>query len=265
MHSLISFNHSLKSCKDVSISGLSSAALYGKGVFTTAAIFDQQPFLWEKHWRRLHDNAEKLKISLDSHSEGLTRRALEELIAANSVTDGRVRITFFDESPSEIWQFEGERKTSLLITTADRRAIPSNFKIELSPSHISSSSELHSIKTCNYLDNILALEEARAGGFHEAIRSNERGEITSACMSNVFWVTDGKLFTPSLRTGCLPGTTREFVLENLECEQVEDQAEKLSSADAIFLTSAGLGVTRVAEFDGRRLSGEDHAILKLIP
>lgn len=265
MHNLVFFDRQLVSAREASLPALATSSLYGKGIFTTIAIYDGKPFLWEKHWRRLRENAEKLNIDLESHSKESTRKAFDELIASNSVIDGRARVTFFDEAPSEIWPFYGERKTSLLITTANRRAIFQNFKVGASLSPIQSASKLHSIKTCNYLDNILALEEARARGFDEAIRLNEAGEVASACMANVFWLLDGKLFTPRLRTGCLPGTTREFVLENLECEQVEELSDKLHRAEAIFLTSAGLGVVRVAEFEGRKLEGENHPILKLLP
>ena len=112
---------------------------------------------------------------------------------------------------------------------------------------------------------MLGYEEATKRGFHEAIRLNERGEIASACMANVFWKKGGKLYTPSLKTGCLPGTTREFILENIECEEVEAGIEALENADRIFLTSAGIGVVRVAEFDGRNLEISDHALSKLLP
>jgi branched-subunit amino acid aminotransferase/4-amino-4-deoxychorismate lyase len=124
---------------------------------------------------------------------------------------------------------------------------------------------LAGVKSCNYLEKILAKEEARNRGFAEAIQLNERGEVSSACMANVFWLRDGILFTPSLRTGCLAGTTRGFILENLECEEVEVRIEELLSADEMFLTSAGLGVAQVSEFEGRKLRGEPHSIGGLLP
>ena len=111
----------------------------------------------------------------------------------------------------------------------------------------------------------MSYEEAQAGGFDEAIRLNEKGHVTSACMANVFWETGGRLYTPSLSTGCLPGTTREFVLENLECEEVEVGIETLESADRILLTSAGVGVAPISEFNGRKLDTSDHPTLNLIP
>jgi 4-amino-4-deoxychorismate lyase len=121
------------------------------------------------------------------------------------------------------------------------------------------------VKSCNYLEKIIAKDEAKQRGFDEAIQLNERGDVASACMANVFWRRSGKLFTPSLETGCLPGTTREFVLENIDCDEVALGIEELRTADEIFLTSAGLGVVQVAEFDGRKVQRNEHAIMKLVP
>jgi branched-subunit amino acid aminotransferase/4-amino-4-deoxychorismate lyase len=141
--------------------------------------------------------------------------------------------------------------------------MPSPFRVTTSPYPVNSRSPLAGIKSCNYLENILAIDEAKGRGFHEAIRVNERGHVTSGCMANVFWLSGGKLFTPASSTGCLPGTTREFVLENLACEEVEAEIGELGSAKAIFLTSAGLGVVAVNEFDGRTLGGRDHRIVQV--
>ena len=111
----------------------------------------------------------------------------------------------------------------------------------------------------------MTYQEARASAFDEAIRLNEKGFVASACMANVFWEKGGKLFTPSISTGCLAGTTREFVMENFDCEEVEAGVEAVGSADRIFLTSAGIGMAPVAEFNGRRLDASEHPLMGLIP
>jgi branched-subunit amino acid aminotransferase/4-amino-4-deoxychorismate lyase len=200
---------------------ISQSGLYGKGIFTTVAIFVGQPLLWEKHWHRLTTNAGKLRIDISEYEERSVADLLAGVIAKNEVKNGRARITFSDESPSEIWGTDGEKKTSLSILTAGRREIPDPFKLTISPHRVNTTSPLISIKSCNYLEHLLAYDEANARGFHEAIRLNERGEVASACMANVFWLKGERLFTPSLDTGCLAGTTREFILENLEYEEVK--------------------------------------------
>ncbi len=84
-------------------------------------------------------------------------------------------------------------------------------------------------------------------------------------MSNIFWLAGESLSTPALSTGCLPGTTREFVMERMDVTEVEAGVDELGMADAIFLTSAGLGVVAVDEFDGSAMPQTDHLIQRLIP
>lgn len=244
---------------------MSGAALYGNGIFTTIAIFGGQPFVWEKHWRRLNDNCDRVGLDLDGLTEREMLEGLAELIGRNEIRDGRARITVFDEAASSFWTHGSEKKTGVLMITADRRSPSRPFRLGISPHRISSSSPLAGIKSCNYLDKHLARSEASGRGFNEAIQLNERCEITSACMANLFWTKDDELFTPSLKTGCLAGTTREFVMANLKCVEVEAGIAELNSADEIFLTSAGVGVVQIDEFDGRSLALNPHPITKLFP
>jgi branched-subunit amino acid aminotransferase/4-amino-4-deoxychorismate lyase len=243
----------------------SRAFLYGCGVFSTIRVLNGLPFLWEKHWRRLADNATRLRIDLSEHSEPKTRHALDEIIETERVSQGKARITFADESPSDIWTNESAKETVVSIVTSELRTLPDDFRLTISPYHVNLHSPLLGIKSCNYLDKIISLKEAKARGFDEAIQLNERREVTSAAAANIFWLRDNILCTPSLKTGCLPGTTREFVLENLECREIEVAVDTLDSAEAIFLTSAGLGIVQVAEFESRRFEKIRHPILELVP
>jgi branched-subunit amino acid aminotransferase/4-amino-4-deoxychorismate lyase len=142
--------------------------------------------------------------------------------------------------------------------------VPADFRLTISPHHVNSASPLAGVKSCNYLEKQVALDEAKARGFDEAVQLNERGQIASVCMANIFWLKEERLYTPSLKTGCLAGTTREFVMENVECEETEDGPDSLAEAEAIFLTSAGLGIAAAAEFDGRLLPPSDHEIMRLL-
>lgn len=239
--------------------------LYCKGVFTTVAVSSGQPIGFEKHWNRLRKDATTISLDLSSYNKSGILNALNRSLLENNIQEGRARITLFDGSPSSIWPSAVDSGTGLSVIVAERRILPAEWKLTQSPFSINSKSPLAGIKSCNYLEQIMSLDEAKARGFHEAIRVNERGFVTSACMANVFWVKSGEMFTPSLTTGCLAGTTREFVLENIDCREVEAQIEALDDAEAIFLTSAGIGVVQVAEFEGRQLAEVDHPILHLLP
>jgi branched-chain amino acid aminotransferase len=243
----------------------SNAALYGRGIFSTIAFFGVEPFLWDKHWRRLTNNASVAGIDLLGHDQNSTKELLSQIIASNGLAHGKMRLTFRDESPSPIWSRDSQTKTGLSTLIAESRPVPANFKLSFSPYPVNSLSPLAGVKSCNYLEQILSLDEANRRGFHEAVRLNERGQVTSGCMSNIFWLKNDRLYTPSLATGCLAGTTREYVLENIECEEVEAEIGELGSADAIFLTSAGLGIVSVAEFNGRVLTETKPSIQTLWP
>ena len=247
---------------DISLS--SAALLYGRGVFTTVAIFDGRPFVWAKHWRRLVRDAEKIGLQLAGFNEESVAEELKTAILDREIADGRARITFFDERAGTFWE-GGRERTALSILAAEGRRPSGDLRIGVSPCTVNSRSPLAGVKSCNYLENLLAFEEARGRGLNEAIRVSERGQVTSGCMSNVFWLKEGRLFTPALSTGCLPGTTREYVLENLECAEVEAGVDELERADAVFLTSAGIGAAAVGEFDGRKMPVKEHPILELLP
>lgn len=242
MHKIVFFNNRFVHFDEANLSAVSSAALYGKGIFTTIAVREKKIFLWEKHWRRLNDNAKKIGIDLSEFQEDFLINTLNSLIEKNKLENARARITFFDESAGKIWNFQTEKKASVLITTAKQNKSPENVRLTLSPFRVNSASPLTGIKSCNYLENILALEEAKKRGFDEAVRLNEKNEIVSAATANIFWVKAEQIFTPVIETGCLKGTMREFMLENFSICEKKAFIEELAEADEIFLTSAGIGI-----------------------
>lgn len=253
MHPFVSFNHHICPPDQIYLSAVSSAAFYGKGVFTTLAVYGRKPFLWEKHWRRLIENASRIGLDLSDFDEEKIKSSLFETIRRNNIENGRARITFFDERASRIWPFETDRRTSVLMTTGDPHPFES-LRLTVSPYSVNSKSPLAGVKSCNYLENILALEQAKADDFDEAVRLNERGRIVSACMSNVFWIKRGEIYTSALETGCLAGTTREFLLENYPVEEKVVTLDELVEAEEIFLTSSGIGIGKVASFNRKKLA-----------
>ncbi len=246
MHRFVNLNQRLLPAENASISAVSAVALYGKSIFTTVAVYHQKLFLWEKHWVRLNDNAEKIGVDLSDFTEQTIKNSLLGIIEKNGFQTGRARLTFFDESPTSVWHNDSKNKTSLLIQTADFRPVENKFKLTISPFRTNSTSPLVGIKSGNYLENIMAWENAKSKGFDEAIRLNEKDEIAAACLANIFWKKDGEIFTPHLETGCLKGTTREFVLENQKVYETKSKLNELIEADEIFLTSAGIGIINAA-------------------
>lgn len=111
-------------------------------------------------------------------------------------------------------------------------------------------------KTGNYLNNVLALVEARRAGGEDAILLNGQGHVTEATTANVFWVTGGRIATPSLDCGILAGITRTILIDTLRAEGAAVHegrfgVEEMTGADEVMLTGTVRGVSPVVRIDGR--------------
>jgi 4-amino-4-deoxychorismate lyase len=272
VHPVIYLNKAMLEASKARVAPVSSAMLYGRGVFTTLAIYNSNPFLWPQHWQRISAHANKLDIDLTGCTLKSVGEATQKLIAVNQVKHGLARVIFLGRSGQESWRTKtsGTRKTDLLIMTGDVKKVPnSGLSLAVSPYRINTSSPLAGIKSLNYLDRILSREEARKRDFDEAVVLNERGEIVSATTANIFWARNGKVHTPSLNTGAIAGVTRDCVIDLLEkhfiplVEGVYEMTD-LVEADEIFLTSSVLGVAPVTTFDFRRYAVEAGSVLAII-
>lgn len=256
MSQFVSLNQQVSIAEDAYLPAISSAMFYGRGIFTTVAIYNSEPFQWKKHWTRLIENSKKIKLDLCEYDADNVKQNLAQVIEQNKLISARARLTFFDESPNKLWQPALKRTTSLLIITGKSLSVLTSLNLTISDFRINSTSPLTGVKSCNYLENILSFENAKDKGFDEAIRLNESGEIVSASMANVFWIKNKEILTPSLETGCLKGTTRSFVMENFTVKEKKASIDELINADEIFLTSAGIGIAKVKEFNKKTFNSK---------
>jgi branched-chain amino acid aminotransferase len=114
------------------------------------------------------------------------------------------------------------------------------------------------IKSGNYLNNILALDEARQKMAYEAILCDHEGRVTEGSSSNVWSVSAGVVRTPPTSVGILPGITRWRVLalaaaNGILAEETELRPADLLAADEMFLTSSIRGVLPISQLDDRTL------------
>jgi branched-subunit amino acid aminotransferase/4-amino-4-deoxychorismate lyase len=268
MHRLLYHNDKIIDVAESRIPPTNAGLLYGWGVFTALRIYDARPFAFERHWQRLIAHAERMRIELSVDFD-VAKAAIEKLVIANSVEEGRARITLLrgDTGP---WQVEPARETEFLIfTSSEPPRSRADLAITLSPYRVLSTAQLSGVKQTAMLDNLFALEEARTRGFNEAVMLNERGEIVSATAANIFWVQGDEIFTPSLATGCVSGITRHFIHEiaarwKLHLAEGSFTVQRLLEAREVFLTSTDREVTIVTSFDANRYDNRQARIAKLI-
>jgi branched-subunit amino acid aminotransferase/4-amino-4-deoxychorismate lyase len=261
LHSRIVYNERLVEGARARAALVTPVSLYGRGVFTTLAVHGGRPFLWPEHWVRLKEHAARAGVELGELNEQNVKESLRRLIEANGVEEGRARITLLATTERGFWRVENVgpgRGADLLIMTGEAHAAPEDgLALTVSPYRISTMSALAGVKSVNYLEHILAWEEARARDFDEAVTLNERGELVSATLANIFWVSRGTIHTPALATGAINGTTRACVMElagEISAPLVEGvyDLSDLGDADEVFITSAGHGLRVVTAFDFRR-------------
>lgn len=257
MHQHVILNRRLLEARRARLHAVTSAALYGRGVFTTVAVHKERPFLWDAHWARLLAHAERVGVECD-FGDNEAALLLARLVESNGVEEGRARVHLLARAVRGRWKMGSEGGASdLLMMTADVWAPPESLALTVSPYRVNTCSPLVGVKTVNRLEQIMAWEEARARDFDEAVVCNERGEVACATTANLFWVKHGTVYTPALATGAVAGTTRARVIE-LAAELAIPLSEgahtlhDMGDADELFLTSAALGVALVTTFDYHR-------------
>jgi branched-chain amino acid aminotransferase len=236
--------------------------LLADGVFETMRARDGRILRLERHWARLSEGARLLDIPLPLDDPGLAAAA-RELLLANGFARGEavLRLTL-TRGPGPRGLAPPERPTPTLLLAAfplPEPVAPAHVVLvksvrrnELSPSS--------RIKSTAYLDQILALREAVAAGGDEALLCNTAGRLACASAANLFLVVEGRIWTPSVAEGALPGVTRAVLLERARAEgwlavEAEVPRHFLARAEEIFTTNAVHGIRPVASVDGRMLAG----------
>lgn len=225
--------------------------LHGASAFTTLYARGRRAFRLEEHLRRLLTTAREFQLRHDADQRVL-KEAVEALLADRNLSEARVRITL---SPGDI---HGQLPTTLvtaeeiptppaswsqgmLVTVSSYKQVPANPET--------------GCKTGCYFPRVLALRDAVSKNAQEALWYTTENYLAEACYSNVFLVLGGKVHTPPLGEGVLPGITRKAVLEICRREEIPfDDATRLTvhemlSAEECFLTNSTSGVRPVVQIE----------------
>ncbi|WP_309645212.1 aminotransferase class IV [Phenylobacterium sp.] len=227
--------------------------LLGDGLFETLLAKDGALVDLAAHLDRLEAGCATLGLPPPDRAEAerLMRRAVADLAAPRMA----VRLTLTAGSGGRGLDRPGAPVARLLATASVSMLAEGPARLALSGVRRNEGSPASRLKTLAYLDNVLARQEARARGADEAVMLNNRGEVASAAAANLFWLRDGRLFTPALACGVLAGVMRARVLSasaalGVEVEEVAASPEELSGAAAVFLTNSLIGVRPVSSLDG---------------
>lgn len=237
------------------VSPFDHGILVGDGVFETLRVYRGVPFAWRRHDARLRASAAGLGLPVPETS--VLRDAAEQVLAANEVREGRLRITVTG-GPSPLGSERGDAPPTVIVAVGEMRAWPPTERVVHVPWPRNERGATAGLKTISYAENVRALAYAHERGATEAIFSNTRGELCEATGSNVFLVQEGTLLTPPGDSGCLLGVTRALVLElcpelGIDVEERAMPARSLADADEAFLTSSTREVQPISHVDDQPL------------
>jgi len=246
---------------DAKVSVFDHGLLYGDGIFEGIRLYGGNIFRLEEHLERLEYSAKALMLPLPLSRTELSE-ATCETCRQNGLTDAYIRLVvtrgvgdlglapwlcpkpsmFIIASKISLYPQEHYDNGLAIVTVPTRRIGPA----ALPPT----------IKSLNYLNNILAKIEARQFGALEAIMLNEQGYVAECTADNVFIVHKGEIITPSASQGALKGITRGAVLDiakelGMPARESDMTRYDIWCADECFLTGSGAEVIPAVKLDGR--------------
>lgn len=241
------------------ISVFDRGLLYGDAAFETVRVYEGRPFRWHQHRRRLKATLARLSIPFPRFD---LRKAVGEVVEAACLPNAAVRLTITRGVGEGLAPPAGLEPTVLLIPRAIPDGLPEARANGVSVIRLPFGQGRHGFttghKTTDYAAAVQGRILAGKAGAFEALYVEEDGTISEATTSNVFAVRDGAVITPPIAAGCLPGITRELVLEiadkaGIPTKEEALRADAVPAMDELFLTGSVIEIVPVVRIDGTPL------------
>jgi branched-chain amino acid aminotransferase len=256
---LVYINGKIVPEKEAVVSVFDHGFLYGDGIYETMIAYEGVIFKLDEHLRRLYRSASLIGLTIPLEVDHL-ESALYKTLSTNVLKNAYVRLTvsrgpgpiglnpnlcpkptiaIIAQESKEYPELLYEKGVHLIISETKK-----NLKKAIDPR----------IKSMNFLNNILAKIEAIKRDAYEAIMLNAQDQITEGTVSNIFFVKDNVLCTPSVACGLLDGITRGTVIdlakkENIKLQEGEFFKEDIYAATEVFITNTSLEVMPVSKVD----------------
>jgi branched-chain amino acid aminotransferase len=250
---------------EATISVFDHGFLYGDGVYETIRSYGARLFVRDLHLARLRRSADAIGLEIpipEKDWPALLHEAMAKNAVGTDAVDAYLRVTV-SRGPGEIGLDPALcQKATVVIMAKPLRPYPSHLyekgvRVVVAQTRRNHPAALSpQIKSTSFLNNILAKREAVAAGAFDALLLNWREELAECTVSNLFFVRDGRLCTPSLDCGILDGITREIVLllareRRLPVEEGRFHVPHLLEADECFLTNTSMALMPVTTLDNQ--------------
>jgi branched-chain amino acid aminotransferase len=258
LHRYFLHNGRVREAAEASLFPEQLGLLGGWGVFSTLRVKDGALFAWERHWARMSRDAILLNVEMPREPDTV-ERDLRGLVEVNQAPECTMRIVVV-RNGGGLWEGPSSGLASDLIAlTANSRHWGETVRLGVQPHARYAASEFTRVKCLSWAHNLRWAQHAQEQGFDEVILLNEFGRVAECTSANVFAVFGHEVATPPVSEGCLPGVTREVLLEEARLPGVQIAErnltmEELHQADEVFITSTTRGLLPVREIAGRVLA-----------
>ena len=241
------FNGVLTLKSEVRISPFQSGLYYGDGCFETFRSYCGSFLHIDRHLNRLQQAMTYLRMPERDLNQALIGELLRRKDLADE--DAMVRI--------QVWR-EGKRAYKLSEEDNVHMAVECDAyqvkrdALKLITSHVRtmpSKSGSLSFKLSSSQAYMLAAHDAQFSAADAALMLNQKGYISEVDVGNIFWIKDGRVFTPSESCDFIPGITRNILLEMHDIEEGEFEPEALKRADAAFVTNSMMEIRKISSLD----------------
>ena len=231
--------------KEKTITPTSQAFMFGYGLFETIKVLDGNILFLDEHLNRLKNGCKTLNLELNT-KESKIKEDSYRLLKLKNIKNGVLKISYA----------KGKDEFYLVLTTREnsytRDDYKNGFKLMISDYRRNQNSLLVSVKSNNYMENLILKEQAKDLGFDEVLFLNTDEHISEGASSNIFWIKGKKVYTPSKECGLLPGIVREKVIEacknlNLKIKIGKFKERDLIDAEEVFITNSVMDLMPVCQ------------------
>lgn len=256
-------NNKLVPEEEALISVFDHGFLYGDGIYETMRAYKGIVFMIDEHIKRLFRSGDliRLKISM-SHEE--VKEAIYKTLRKNNLKEAYIRLSISRGRGEIGLDPELCQGPTFVIIAKEFRKYPRKLyekgvKASIVKTRRNAPEALNpKIKSLNFLNNILAKIEAKESDAYEAIMLNSRGYLTEGTTSNIFFVKNKTLYTPSVEAGILDGITRGIVIRTAKAKGIKVEEglyipEELYKADEAFITNTTLEILPIINVDEKTI------------
>ena len=265
MSRLVYLNGNLVPSEEAKVSVFDHGYLYGDGVFEGIRCYSGVIFKLNQHLKRLYESAASIMIKIPISIDEM-EKAHVKTVAANGLKDAYIR-TVVSRGKGDLGLDPRKCPQPTIVIIADSITL---FPPELYENGIKAITSAYrrtavdahnfQIKSCNYLNGIMAKIQAIQAGVAEAVMLSNQGFVAEGTGENIFIVKDGVVVTPPPTVSLLDGITRKTIMElagkaGYKVQERDMTLHDVYTADESFMTGTAAEVVPLVELDMRPIGG----------